>query len=48
MAGHAAAAALLVRAASTVDSTSRSSITKFYMYIWKLFYAEYALIPLMR
>lgn len=46
--GHAVAAALLARAASGVDSTSRESITKFYMFIWKLFYAEYLLIPLMR
>ena len=48
VAGHAAAGALLAGAASRVDSTSRKSITKFYMFIWKLFYAEYALIPLMR
>ena len=48
VAGHAAAGALLAGAASRVDATSRGSITKFYMFIWKLFYAEYALIPLMR
>lgn len=48
VAGHAAAAALLAGAASRVDAASRASITKFYMFVWKLFYAEYALIPLMR
>ena len=48
VAGHAAAGALLAGAASRVDSKSRSSITNFYMFIWKLFYAEYALIPLLR
>lgn len=48
VAGHALAGALLAKAASAVDSKSRGSITKFYMFIWKLFYAEYALIPLMR
>lgn len=48
VAGHALAGALLTRAASDVDSKSRKSITKFYMFVWKLFYAEYLLIPLMR
>ena len=46
--GHAAAGALLAAAASRVDAGSRGSITRFYIFIWKLFYAEYALIPLMR
>jgi len=48
VAGHALAGGLLAKAASQVDVGSRGSITKFYMRVWKLFYAEYALIPLMR
>ena len=31
-----------------VDTRSRDSITAFYMFIWKLFYVEYALFPFFR
>jgi homogentisate phytyltransferase / homogentisate geranylgeranyltransferase len=34
--------------AAKVDLTNKSSITAFYMFVWKLFYIEYLLFPLMR
>uniref|UniRef100_A0A0V0I7L5 Putative homogentisate phytyltransferase 1, chloroplastic-like n=1 Tax=Solanum chacoense TaxID=4108 RepID=A0A0V0I7L5_SOLCH len=46
--GHAALALLLWTRAKSVDFRSKAAITSFYMFIWKLFYAEYLLIPLVR
>ncbi|KAE8811363.1 putative homogentisate phytyltransferase 1, chloroplastic [Hordeum vulgare] len=45
---HAVLAAILWKCAQSVDLTSKSAITSFYMFIWKLFYAEYLIIPLVR
>jgi homogentisate phytyltransferase/homogentisate geranylgeranyltransferase len=46
--GHVALATILWLKSQSVDLKSRESITSWYMFIWKLFYAEYFLIPLMR
>ncbi|XP_058754745.1 homogentisate phytyltransferase 1, chloroplastic-like [Vicia villosa] len=46
--GHAVLGSLLYYHAKSVDLKSKASITSFYMFIWKLFYAEYLLIPLVR
>ncbi|KAM5553816.1 hypothetical protein ABKV19_025839 [Rosa sericea] len=46
--GHAILASILWSRAKSVDLTSKAAITTFYMFIWKLFYAEYLLIPLVR
>ncbi|XP_045814593.1 homogentisate phytyltransferase 1, chloroplastic isoform X2 [Trifolium pratense] len=46
--GHAILASVLFYRAKSVDLRSKASITSFYMFIWKLFYAEYLLIPLVR
>ncbi|XP_010094206.2 homogentisate phytyltransferase 1, chloroplastic [Morus notabilis] len=46
--GHTILASLLWSRAKSVDLTSKAAITSFYMFIWKLFYAEYLLIPLVR
>ncbi|KAL3332133.1 hypothetical protein AABB24_032638 [Solanum stoloniferum] len=46
--GHAALALLLWTRAKSVDFSRKAAITSFYMFIWKLFYAEYLLIPLVR
>ncbi|KAK7291879.1 hypothetical protein RIF29_07384 [Crotalaria pallida] len=46
--GHAVLASVLWYHAKSVDFKSKASITSFYMFIWKLFYAEYLLIPLVR
>lgn len=46
--GHAILATVLWNRAKTVDLKSKAAITSFYMFIWKLFYAEYLLIPLVR
>jgi len=48
IAGHSILAAILWSRARSVDLTSKAAITSFYMFIWKLFYAEYLLIPLVR
>lgn len=48
IAGHSILAAILWSCARSVDLTSKAAITSFYMFIWKLFYAEYLLIPLVR
>ena len=47
-AAHAALAGALWRRSLRVDTASHAALTAFYMYIWKLFYAEYALIPFFR
>ncbi|KAF5456336.1 hypothetical protein F2P56_025831 [Juglans regia] len=46
--GHAILASTLWNRAKSVDLSSKAAITSFYMFIWKLFYAEYLLIPLVR
>ncbi|ONI27372.1 hypothetical protein PRUPE_1G082500 [Prunus persica] len=46
--GHAILASILWNRAKSVDLNSKAAITTFYMFIWKLFYAEYLLIPLVR
>nr|AUY61993.1 homogentisate phytyltransferase [Cymbidium sinense] len=46
--GHAVLALILWKNAKSVNLTSKADITSFYMFIWKLFYAEYLLIPLVR
>ncbi|XP_021724962.1 homogentisate phytyltransferase 1, chloroplastic-like [Chenopodium quinoa] len=46
--GHGILAAMLWRSANSTDLSSKVAITSFYMFIWKLFYAEYLLIPLVR
>lgn len=47
-AGHTALAAFLLHKAKAVNVNRRSDLTDFYMFIWKLFYLEYALIPFLR
>ncbi|KAM6574172.1 hypothetical protein CsatA_022499 [Cannabis sativa] len=46
--GHTILASILWTNAKSVDLSSKAAITSFYMFIWKLFYAEYLLIPLVR
>ncbi|KAK9097857.1 hypothetical protein Syun_024902 [Stephania yunnanensis] len=46
--GHVILASTLWYHAKSVDLNSKAAITSFYMFIWKLFYAEYLLIPLVR
>ncbi|XP_030461840.1 homogentisate phytyltransferase 1, chloroplastic [Syzygium oleosum] len=46
--GHVLLGSLLWSRAKSIDLRSKASITSFYMFIWKLFYAEYLLIPLVR
>lgn len=46
--GHAVLASVLWNRARSLDLMSKAAITSFYMFIWKLFYAEYLLIPLLR
>ena len=43
---HVLLAASLWKAASATDTTSGASLTATYMFVWKLFYAEYCLLPL--
>ncbi|KAL9362580.1 hypothetical protein Peur_045365 [Populus x canadensis] len=46
--GHAILASMLWNHAKSVDLKSKASTISCYMFIWKLFYAEYLLIPLVR
>ncbi|XP_038889435.1 homogentisate phytyltransferase 1, chloroplastic isoform X1 [Benincasa hispida] len=46
--GHVTLASILWIRAKSVDLKSKAAITSFYMFIWKLFYAEYLLIPFVR
>ncbi|XP_075652349.1 homogentisate phytyltransferase 1, chloroplastic isoform X1 [Castanea sativa] len=46
--GHTILASVLWIRAKSVDLKSKAAITSFYMFIWKLFYVEYLLIPLVR
>jgi homogentisate phytyltransferase/homogentisate geranylgeranyltransferase len=43
--GHAVLGTILWTKALKVDLTRKEDITDCYMHIWKLFYAEYILIP---
>lgn len=45
---HALAAAVVAQRASRVDTADHSSVTAFYMFVWKLFYAEYLVLPFIR
>lgn len=45
--GHAVLAALLWARARSVNLAKRQEITDAYMFVWKLFYAEYLLVPLL-
>ncbi|KAF5749370.1 hypothetical protein HS088_TW04G01339 [Tripterygium wilfordii] len=46
--GHSILALVLWNRANSVDLKSKVAITSCYMFIWKLFYAEYLLIPFIR
>nr|ABB70125.1 homogentisate phytyltransferase VTE2-1 [Cuphea avigera var. pulcherrima] len=46
--GHVVLASILWGRAKSIDFKSKAALTSFYMFIWKLFYAEYLLIPLVR
>lgn len=46
--GHATLGGILWHHAKLIDLKSKAAITAFYMFVWKLFYAEYLLVPLMR
>ena len=43
---HLAALALLLRLGAAADPGDPASFTRFYMRVWKLFFLEYALVPL--
>jgi histidinol dehydrogenase len=43
---HVLLAGSLWKAASATDTASGASLTATYMFVWKLFYAEYCLLPL--
>ncbi|KAG2436973.1 hypothetical protein HYH02_011405 [Chlamydomonas schloesseri] len=44
--GHAVLCGLLLNRARGVDTREKSHLVDYYMFVWKLFYAEYLLIPL--
>ncbi|XP_077238046.1 putative homogentisate phytyltransferase 1, chloroplastic [Tasmannia lanceolata] len=46
--GHGTLASIIWRRAQSLDLKKKASVTSFYMFIWKLFYAEYLLIPFVR
>ncbi|WOG89441.1 hypothetical protein DCAR_0208679 [Daucus carota subsp. sativus] len=46
--GHCTLASVLWLRANSVNLKDNASVTSFYMSIWKLFYAEYLLIPFVR
>ncbi|XP_042492034.1 coumarin 8-geranyltransferase 1b, chloroplastic-like [Macadamia integrifolia] len=46
--GHSAIAAVLLLRSRTVDLKDKLSAQSFYMFIWKLIYAEYFLLPFVR
>ncbi|XP_042496826.1 coumarin 8-geranyltransferase 1b, chloroplastic-like [Macadamia integrifolia] len=46
--GHSAIAAVLMLHSRSVDLTDKLSAQSFYMFIWKLVYAEYLLLPFVR
>lgn len=46
--GHAALAALLWGRSAKVNVGRKGELTEHYMFVWKLFYAEYVIIPFLR
>ena len=48
VAGHAAAAAALRHASAATNPADPASVSRAYMFLWRLFYAEYLIIPFMR
>lgn len=46
--GHVAFAALLWTKSAKVNTSRKSELTEHYMFVWKLFYAEYLIIPFLR
>ena len=48
MGGHGLLGLLLFQRALKTDLTQSKALYKCYMFLWKLFYAEYLLIPLLR
>lgn len=48
MASHLVLGAVLIHKSKKVEMESSDSLYTFYMFIWKLFYAEYILLPFMR
>lgn len=46
--GHTALAALLWSRSSKVNTSRKQELAEHYMFIWKLFYAEYLIIPFLR
>lgn len=46
--GHMGLAALLWRRARRVNPSRKQDLTDHYMFVWKLFYAEYLIIPFLR
>nr|AIT11912.1 flavone prenyltransferase [Glycyrrhiza uralensis] len=46
--GHAILALVLFYRAKSINLKSKASIASFFMFIWKLLYAEYFLVPLVR
>lgn len=48
MASHFLLGAVLIQKSKKVQMDSSDSLYTFYMFIWKLFYAEYILLPFMR
>lgn len=46
-AGHALLGGLLLARARRVDTSVHGELTGFYMFIWKLLYSEYAIVPFM-
>jgi len=48
VAAHAALGLILYQRAKKVDVQDSKSIYSCYMFVWKLFYAEYLLIPFLR
>eukprot|EP00898_Chlorokybus_atmophyticus_P006624 jgi/Chlat1/6963/Chrsp52S06618 len=48
VAAHIGLGALLWSRAKKVDVRSKAALTDFYMFIWKLFYAEYLILPFAR
>jgi len=45
---HGLLSAILWRRSHSIDLGSKAAIVSFYMFVWKLFYAEYLLLPFIR
>lgn len=46
--GHAALGALLLARSRAVNTSRKAELAAHYMFVWKLFYAEYLLIPFLQ